>query len=120
METPNWYGNITFSADGCRLKHCIKLKSHWRCLLGWFIAIGLALNLSSPAFGQGTASPPPVESTVQLAHPPGSDQTAPPLTLTLQDALQRARMFDTQYLSAATDSKISHEDVTQARAALLP
>lgn len=43
-----------------------------------------------------------------------------PLTVTLQDALQRARMNDPQYRSAITDLGLAHEDRVQARAGLLP
>jgi outer membrane protein TolC len=46
---------------------------------------------------------------------------AAPLTITLQDALQRARLNDPQYRSAAvTDLGLAREDRVQARAALLP
>jgi len=43
-----------------------------------------------------------------------------PLTLTLQDALQRARSNDPQYRSAVTDFGLAREDRVQARAGLLP
>jgi len=43
-----------------------------------------------------------------------------PLTITLQDALQRARLNDPQYRSAITDLGLAHEDRVQARAGLLP
>lgn len=44
-----------------------------------------------------------------------------PLTVTLQDALQRARQNDPQYRSAAvTDLGLAREDRVQARASLLP
>lgn len=43
-----------------------------------------------------------------------------PLTITLQDALQRARQNDPQYRSAVTDLGLAHEDRVQARAGLLP
>jgi outer membrane protein TolC len=44
-----------------------------------------------------------------------------PLTITLQDALQRARSNDPQYRSAAVmDLGVAHYDRVQARAALLP
>src|SRR5579871_2266551 len=43
-----------------------------------------------------------------------------PLTITLQDALQRARMNDPQYRSAVTDLGLAKEDRVQARAGLLP
>jgi outer membrane protein TolC len=62
----------------------------------------------------------PAEPQVQLAEPGGAAQTGPPLTLTLQDALERARQNDAGYLSAVTDARNAHEDRIQARAALLP
>ncbi len=43
-----------------------------------------------------------------------------PLTITLQDALQRARQNDPQYRSAVTDLGLAREDHLQARAGLLP
>ena len=45
---------------------------------------------------------------------------AAPLTITFEDALQRARLIDPQYRSAVTDLGLAHEDSVQARAALLP
>lgn len=47
-------------------------------------------------------------------------QSGAPLTITLQDALQRARQNDPQYRSAMMDLGLAHEDRTQARAGLLP
>ena len=43
-----------------------------------------------------------------------------PLTITLQDALQRARTTDPQYHSALTDLGVARQERVQARAALLP
>ena len=43
-----------------------------------------------------------------------------PLTITLQDALQRARQNDPQYRSVITDLGVAREDRVQARAGLLP
>lgn len=43
-----------------------------------------------------------------------------PLTITLQDALQRARQNDPQYRSAVTDLALAREDRVQSRAGLLP
>jgi outer membrane protein TolC len=43
-----------------------------------------------------------------------------PLTITLQDALQRARQNDPQYRSAVMDLGLAREDRVQARAGLLP
>lgn len=47
------------------------------------------------------------------------NQTAP-LTITLQDALQRARGNNPEYRSAVTDLALAREDSVQARAGLLP
>src|SRR5580700_5328985 len=44
----------------------------------------------------------------------------PPLTLTLEDALSRARKVAQQYQSAVIAAEIAHEDRVQAKAALLP
>jgi outer membrane protein TolC len=43
-----------------------------------------------------------------------------PLTLTLQDALQRARRNEPQYRAALTDLGVARQDRVQARAGLLP
>lgn len=50
---------------------------------------------------------------------PNSSGSAP-LTLTLQDALRRARVNDPQYRSALTDLGLAQQDRVQARAGLLP
>jgi outer membrane protein TolC len=66
------------------------------------------------------ATPP----TLELSHPsqsataPGTEETA--LTITLQDALERARANDPQYHAALTDLGIARQDRVQARAGLLP
>src|SRR5947207_13155722 len=44
----------------------------------------------------------------------------PPINLTLQDALDRARKYSLQALSANIAALVAHEDTVQARAALLP
>src|SRR3954451_22019996 len=50
-----------------------------------------------------------------------SAQTPPPtLTLTLQDAMDRAKANSQQLLSADIAARIAHEDRVQAKAALLP
>ena len=49
-----------------------------------------------------------------------SPASGAPLTITLQDALQRARLNDPQYRSAVTDLGLAREDRVQARAGLLP
>ncbi|MGZ4844883.1 MAG: TolC family protein [Candidatus Angelobacter sp.] len=59
-----------------------------------------------------------VPAVAQEAPPPSSTQA--PLTLTLQDALNRARSNSVQFQGALTDQSIAHEDKVQARAGLLP
>ncbi len=46
--------------------------------------------------------------------------TSAPLTLTLQDALERARKNNPEYRSALTEFGVAKEDRVQSRAALLP
>lgn len=62
----------------------------------------------------------PVQPLVQLAEPSEAGQTGPPLTITFQDALDRARKNSPEYLSAVTGARLAHEDRVQARAGLLP
>ena len=59
-------------------------------------------------------------SSVQLAEPSAQGQAGPPATITLKDAIDRARKNDAQYLAALGDTKSAHEDRTQARNAMLP
>jgi len=60
-------------------------------------------------------------STVGFAQVTSTAQSqGAPLTVTLQDALQRARQNDPQYRSAVTDLGLAREDRVQARAGLLP
>lgn len=65
----------------------------------------------------GTAAVP---QGVELMEPGAPGQTAPPVTITLQDAIARARRNYAQYLSAVTDAKVANQDRLQARDALLP
>jgi outer membrane protein TolC len=50
----------------------------------------------------------------------GQTSTQAPLTLTLQDALARARTYSIQFQAALTDKGIAQQDKVQARANLLP
>jgi outer membrane protein TolC len=61
---------------------------------------------------------PLLHIAAQESQPPSSTQA--PLTLTLQDALARARSNSVQFQAALTDQEIAHEDKVQARAGLLP
>ena len=56
-----------------------------------------------------------------MAQPtPEPQSTQAPLTLTLQDALARARKYSVEFNAALTDQGLAHQDRIQARAALLP
>jgi len=68
-----------------------------------FIAIAICAN----AWGQTTLS---VDTSANNA----------PLTLTLQDALAKARQVNPEYRSALTDYGLAKQDKVQSRAALLP
>lgn len=73
---------------------------------GWAtILVLVLLSVATPSFAQATLT---------------AQNQGAPLTLTLQDALQRARMNDPQYRSAVTDLGLAKEDRVQARAGLLP
>ena len=58
------------------------------------------------------------------AQPAGAASAAaagkPPLVITLQDALARAKANDPQFRAAVTELGVAHQDVVQSRAGLLP
>src|SRR6266851_7620246 len=53
-------------------------------------------------------------------HVTAADSSAAPLTLTLQDAVARARANEPQYHAALTDYGVARQNTVQARAGLLP
>jgi len=67
-------------------------------------------------------------SSAQLSSPPESpaasgasnNNSNAPLTLTLQDALERAQKYSPQFQAAVTATKMARENVVQTRASLLP
>jgi outer membrane protein len=63
--------------------------------------------LIGPVFGQAESGQAP-------------PSTSAPLTITLQDALERARVNSVPFNAALTDHGLAHQDKIQARAALLP
>ena len=69
-------------------------------------------GLLLPAVGQ---QPPAAQNPAQQAQ-----STQAPLTLTLQDALARARKYNIEFNAALTEQGVAHQDKVQARAALLP
>jgi outer membrane protein TolC len=90
---------------------------------GSIFLIFLMLAIGIPLMGanaQETAPPAESGRSVQLLQPGAPGQSAPPITVTLEDALERARNNDAPYLSAVGDAKSAREDRLQARAAMLP
>ena len=67
---------------------------------------------------RGAAQEVPAAAAVQLVHPEGP--SAPPVVVTLQDALERAKENDAQFLSTAADLDVAREDRAQAKSSLLP
>ena len=87
------------------------------------VGLGIAvvfLACNADAQGNVPAPAPSEESEVQFVQPSGQGQNTPPVTITLQDALDRARKLDATFLSAAGDAKNAKEDRVQARNAFLP
>lgn len=82
-----------------------------------FLAAAFMLFIRCAA-AQETAPSEPPQPTVQLETPGGATQS--PVTITLADAIARARKVDAQYLSAVSDAKNAHEDALQSRNAMLP
>jgi len=78
----------------------------------------LAAALVMSASARASAQQPPPGPPLALVHPEAP--AAPPATITLQDALDRARQNDAQFQSASADAQIAREDRVQARASLLP
>ena len=89
-----------FASSGVRVATVLSM-----CLLG---IVSMAW-----AFGQDATSQANVAADPQ-------QNTAAPLTLTLQDALARARKINPEYHAALTELGIAKEDRVQSRAALLP
>lgn len=87
--------------------------AHIGPLSNFWIFILVLVSLGGSSFAQFTLE----------AQTPGANATptsGAPITITLQDALQRARLNDPQYRSAVTDLGLAREDRVQARAGLLP
>ncbi len=89
--------------------------------LATFAAMGILLTVFAVAAAGQNASPPSAsESEFQLVRPVEPGQASPHVTITLQDALDRAEKNDAQFSLAVTDAKMAKEDHLQMRAAGLP
>src|SRR6202166_2889575 len=96
-------------------------KKTWRFQNGYQATARLFVLVLAAAGPALFAQAP--DATLELSHP-SQAANAPadgtPLTITLQDALERARVNDPQYHSALTDLGVARQDRVQARAGLLP
>jgi len=79
----------------------------------WLVVTALILFLASVVRAQTMPNQAVADSGQQSA-------STAPLTLTLQDALERARKNNPEYRAAVTESGLAKEDKVQSRAALLP
>jgi len=102
-------------------QHNVRRRNVWSAV-GIIGAMLLALTFPVNSSGQDVDSggPDAHEGTLQLAQPVEPGQASPHITITLQDALERAEKIDAAYSTAATDAKLAREDRVQARAAALP
>ncbi len=98
-------------ASGSRFRICPKV-----CLL--VSILGLTVTTST-GFAQAPADSAAIATQKSTAATNSASDGAP-LTVTLQDALQRARQNDPEYRSAVTALGLAREDRVQARAGLLP
>jgi outer membrane protein TolC len=76
------------------------------------LKLALTFGLSWGVYAQTQAAPPSAQNT--------AGSTEPTLTLTLQDALERARTYSQPLLAANISAQLAHEDSVQAKASLLP
>jgi outer membrane protein TolC len=79
---------------------------------------GLALAAVFLSTASAGAQEQPTSPPLAIVQPEGAAR--PPLTITLQDALDRARQNDGQFQTAVADANIAREDRVQARAGLYP
>ncbi len=81
------------------------------------------LAMTFTVSGEAQVSAQTMSLSTQTATPGVIDPQAPsnaPLTLTLQDALQRAKANSPQFQAALTDLGVAREDRVQSRAGMLP
>jgi len=79
--------------------------------------IAASLLVVNLAFAQNPTTPQAVSGALSSGTDP---DTSAPLILTLQDALQRARVNSPEFRNALTELGLAHEDRVQSRAGLLP
>jgi len=65
-------------------------------------------------------APAPAQVVFELAQPEPPANTSAPITITLRDAIARARQYYAPYRAAETSAELAQENRVQARASLLP
>ena len=113
-----WLGRSgSRSGGGWRERICAFAVRATLAIVGLAVASGAAGRNAS---AQSSAPPLPEPGQVQLVQPPSNSQGSAPVTVTLKDALDRARKLDLGIVSAEADEKSAREDRLQARNVLLP
>lgn len=88
------------------------------------VMAAIVLSITMSASGQNrtdvTVSSSPQQPQAPVQQTPAPAPSNAPLTLTLQDALQRAKTNSPQFQAAVTALGIAHGDKVQARANMLP
>jgi len=84
------------------------------------LAAAAMLSAAPRVAAQGNDSAQESETDVKFIQAPGPAQAGAPTTVTLADALERARKLDPTLTGAASDAKSAREDRIQARNAMLP
>ncbi|MCL5006396.1 MAG: TolC family protein [Acidobacteria bacterium] len=91
---------------------------------GILVALNLIVMFCIAGLTAAGQSGPAGTSVARLARlpQPATSNSNPdaPLTLTLQDALKRAKAYSPQFQAAVTATKMARQNVVQARATLLP
>lgn len=121
MNNSGWHGEWVWFRFGHRQGPARSCSVGGHGLLPAALGLLIVLaGLAPRATAQTSAPAASQDSPLQLMQPGGPGQTAPPLTLTLQDALQRAQKNSSDFLAVVSDGKSAHEEFVQARAERLP
>ena len=120
--------NLAWSKQDSLLDRCGDAKQAARAagvlrsliLLGGGFALAIAPQSRAQTAAPSPQNQPPEQAPLQLVQPEGPDHATPPVAVTLQDAIERARKVDAQFQSALMAAKSAGEDRVQARNAILP
>ncbi|HEV2419504.1 MAG TPA: TolC family protein [Terriglobia bacterium] len=93
-----------------------QISVKWRPFFTGLLLLATVLCLTSVLSAQQNSNV--AQSTLQMVAPPNSP--GPPVTVSLQDALERAAKNSPQFQAAVAAVNIAHEGRVQARAAMLP